>query len=276
MTHMTRPWSTWFLIVLLFIDAANTHAFAGPAIDRWNAELLRPYVPAVSMETDRRIAPEDGARGSDGVKAKLGTQYGATGLVRCGGAVGTAQLTLRSDVITTAAHVLIGADGQPRASCTFQSAAGGTAVAIDPASIKAGSRSPLSEPATRDWAVARLRQPIANAAPYGLAPAGSKPGAVFMFAGGNKRAEQMGAEQCNARGMLAASPQGVREFAIDCNAAPGSSGAALTAGHQIVGIYLGYRSTDPERAQAFSSTHYNFAITVEGPFRHAVLAAAGR
>jgi len=254
---MARPWSKWLLIVPLLIGAANMHAFA------------------VSMETDRRIAPNDGARGNDGVKAKLGTQYGATGLVRCAGAVGTAQLTLRSDVITTAAHVLIGADGQPRASCTFQSAGGGTAVGIDPASIKAGSRSPLSEPATRDWAVARLRQPIANAAPYGLAPAGSKPGGVFMFAGGNKRAEQMGAERCNARGMLGAS-QGVREFAIDCNAAPGSSGAALTAGHQIVGIYLGYRSTAPERAQAFSSTHYNFAITVEGPFRHAVLAAAGR
>jgi hypothetical protein len=76
--------------------------------------------------------------------------------------------------------------------------------------------------------------------------------------------------------MLAASPQGVREFAIDCNAAPGSSGGALTIGHRIVGIYVGYRSTDPERAQAFSATHYNFAITLEGPFRRAVLAAAGR
>lgn len=268
---MTRPWPKWLLIVPLLIGAATMYAVAEPAAGQWNAELLHPYVPAVSMETDRRIAPEN-----DGVRARMGAQYGATGLVRCGGAVGTAQLTLRSDIITTAAHVLIGADGQPRASCTFQSAGGGTAVAIDPASIKAGSRSPLSEPATRDWAVARLRQPIANAAPYGLAPAGSKPGAVFMFAGGNKRAEQMGAEHCNARGMLATSPQGVREFAIDCNAAPGSSGAALTAHHQIVGIYLGYRSTDPQHAQAFSATHYNFAITVEGPFRHAVLAAAGR
>ena len=131
---MTRLWSTWLLIVPLLIGAANMHAFA------------------VSMETDKRIAPEDGGRGNDGVKARMGAQYGATGLVRCGGAVGTAQLTLRSDIITTAAHVLIGADGQPRASCSFQSAGGGAAVAIDPASIKAGSRSPLSEPATRDWA----------------------------------------------------------------------------------------------------------------------------
>lgn len=64
------------------------------------------------------------------------------------------------------------------------------------------------------------------------------------------------------------------ESAIDCNAAPGSSGAALTTGHNIVGIYLGYRSSDPARAQPFSATHYNFAITVEGPLRRALLAAA--
>ena len=132
----------------------------------------------------------------------------------------------------------------------------------------------MSEPATRDWAVARLARPIQNAMPYGLAPAGGKPGGVFMVAGGNKSADRMGAEQCHARGMLAASAHGVREFAIDCNAAPGSSGAALTVGHKIVGIYLGYRSADPTRAQAFSATHYNFAITVDGPFRLAVLGAA--
>jgi hypothetical protein len=218
----------------------------------------------VSMETDWRISPSN-----------LGARFGATGLIRCEGTVGTAQLTLRSDLITTAAHVLFSA-GRPRASCTFQPAGGGTPVAIDAQSIRAGSRSPMSESATRDWAVARLAQPIARAAPYGLAPLGEKPAGVVMVGGGNKRADRMGAEQCNARGVLTAAPDGVREFAIDCNAAPGSSGAALTVNHEIVGIYIGYRSTDPARAQAFSATHYNFAITLEGPFRRALLTAAAR
>ena len=273
-----RRRSKWLLIVPLFAGiAANMAALADPAYDEGHlVQPARLYVPAVSMETDRRISPEDWARRNSTGKSKTSRRFGATGLVRCSGAVGTAQLTLRSDIITTAAHVLIGTDGQPRTSCTFQATGGGAPVTIDPKSIKAGSRSPMSDPATRDWAVARLERPIQDATPYGLAPAGSKPGGVFMFAGGNKRADQMGAEQCNARGMLTASPQGVREFAIDCNAAPGSSGAALTAGHQIVGIYVGYRSTDPARAQAFSSTHYNFAITVEGPFRNALRAAAAR
>ena len=271
-----RRRSTWLLMVMLCTGSVGMPALAqSPHDERYAAELLRPYVPAVSMETDRRISPEDWARRNGSDKSNMAARNGATGLVRCGGAVGTGQLTLRNDIITTAAHVLIGINGQ-RASCTFQPAGRGAPVAIDPVSIKAGSQSPLSEPATRDWAVARLTRPIENATPYGLAQAGGKPGGVFMYAGGNKRADRMGAEQCKARGMLATSPEGVREFAIDCNAAPGSSGAALTVGHNIVGIYVGYRSTDPARAQAFSATHYNFAITVEGPFRRAVLAAAAR
>jgi len=266
-----RRRSTWLLMVMACTGSVGTPAFAQSTHD----ELLRPYVPAVSMETDRRITPEDWARRNGSDKSNTAERYGATGLVRCGGAVGTAQLTLRNDIITTAAHVLIGTNGA-RTSCTFQSAGKGAPVAIDPNSIKAGSQSPLSDLATRDWAVARLMRPIRNATPYGLARAGGNPGGVFMYAGGNKRADRMGAEQCRARGTLATSPEGVREFAIDCNAAPGSSGAALTRGHKVVGIYVGYRSTDPARAQAFSATHYNFAITVEGPFRRAVLAAAAR
>jgi hypothetical protein len=170
--------------------------------------------------------------------------------------------------------VLIGNDAAPRGSCMFQTLAGGAPVAIDTASIKAGSRTPMSEPATRDWAVARLVHPVAGVTPYGVAPSGTKPAGVFMVAGGHKRAETMGAEHCDARGVLATSPEGVREFAIDCSAAAGSSGAALTDRHNVVGIYVGYRSTNPARAQAFSSTHYNFAITLEGPFRRALLAAA--
>jgi len=215
------------------------------------------------METDRRTGLES---------AKIRAQNGAAGIVRCAGAIGTAQLTLRADIVTTAAHVLIDGSGAPR-TCTFQSVAGGAPVAIDTQSIKMGSRAPMSEPSTRDWAVARLARPVSGATPYGLAQPGTKPAGVFMVAAGNKRADRMGAESCKARGMLSASWEGVREFAIDCNAARGSSGAALTAGHNIVGIYVGYRSSDPSRAQAFSATHYNFAITVEGPFRRALLAA---
>jgi hypothetical protein len=82
---------------------------------------------------------------------------------------------------------------------------------------------------------------------------------------------------CRARYVIGTSPQGVREVAIDCNAAPGASGAALLdAQHRAWAIYVGYRSANPDRAQPFSRTHYNFAITIEGAFRRAVHAAGGR
>src|SRR4051794_26273242 len=177
---MCRP-STSLLMAIVFGGIACMPALAESAHDaRFSAELLRPYVPMVSMATDRRISPEDWARRNNRDKSGLGARLGATGLIRCGGTVGTAQLTLRNDIITTAAHVLIANDGQPRGSCAFQATAGGEPVAIDAQSIRAGSRSPLSEPATRDWAVARLTRPIQNATPYGLAPLRAKPSGVFM------------------------------------------------------------------------------------------------
>lgn len=255
---------------LLLAPMAVAPAPAQTRDERFAPELLKPYVPAVSMDADQRRprGPKPDAR------------FGATGIVRCGHAIGTAQLTLKNDVITTAAHVLIGNDGRPRTStCTFEPTMGPVShpVAIDMTSIRAGSRTPLSEPAVRDWAVARLTAPIHGAAPYGLAAARATPAGVVMCAGGNGNPDAMATERCAVRRWLATAPDGIREFAIDCSAAPGSSGGALIVGHDMVGIYVGFRSASPQQAQAFSDTHYNFAITVDGQFRRAVHAlASGR
>src|SRR2546421_8487018 len=97
-----RCCSTWLLIATLFAGGAGVPASARAAPDvHYPAELLRPYVPMVSMETDRRIPPEEWARRNNIDKSGLGARFGASGLIRCGGAVGTAQLTLRSNIITT-------------------------------------------------------------------------------------------------------------------------------------------------------------------------------
>jgi V8-like Glu-specific endopeptidase len=202
---------------------------------------------------------------------------GATGLVRCGAATGTGQLTVRNDVITTAAHVLIDQHGKHRIGCVFEpTMAGEGPVPIDFHSIRTGSSSPLTERATRDWAVARLVAPVRGVTPYGLGQASASPTAVIMCAGGNRAHTAMGTEACSTRRVIGAANDGIREIAIDCNAGPGSSGAALVSHNKVVGIYVGYRSSDPKRAQAFSDSHYNFAITVDGPFRRALLAAAER
>jgi hypothetical protein len=216
---------------------------------------------AVLMERDRRGSPY----------ANSHTHVGATGLVRCGNTVGTAQLVLRHDVIVTAAHVLFGsADG----NCVFMPRMGsGEPIPVDSRTIRAGSRTPLSQAATNDWAVARLSQPVPDATPYVLA--GASLGPVTLCAAGNGGPTQFGAETCAVRTVLKTAADGIRELAIDCSGSPGGSGGAIIGRNGgIAGIYIGYRSAHPDEAGPFSSTHYNFGITIEGAFRRALLAEA--
>ena len=102
-------------------------------------------IPAVILEKDRRTTPSQNSRASPG----------ATGLVRCGAAIGTAQLTLKNDVITTAAHVLMGPDGRPRTGCVFEAIHGHDRVPIDPTSIRPEVRFRFST-RVHSWAVAPL------------------------------------------------------------------------------------------------------------------------
>ena len=267
----------WLIAVCLVTAATGAVGGASLVGGASDSELLRPFVPAVSMSKDRRVVPEEFARRAGLGRQEMAQQVGASGLIRCGSATGTGQLTVRNNVITTAAHVLIDQYGKYRIGCVFEPAMiGGGPVPIDFASIKTGTKMPLSNPATRDWAVARLLSPVAGVAPYQLGSAGSGPTAILMCAGGNRSGEAIGMEQCSTRRVIGAASDGIRELAIDCNAGPGSSGAALIAGDKVVAIYVGYRSIDPNKAQAFSDKHYNFAITVEGPFRRALLAAAAQ
>lgn len=229
----------------------------------------RDFVPAVRMDVDRRAPIASYAR-----QTKMPSrEMAASGLVRCGEAVGTAQLTLRADVITTAAHVVIGPGGRPRQDCEFVSL-GAPPVRLDMATVKTGSTQPLAEPATRDWAVARLVDPVPGVAPFSLSAPGAIAKAVMMCAAGFGLPGKVSVEHCRMRDVIKTAADGIREIAIDCNAAPGSSGAAVVYGRRIYGIYVGYRSADPQRAQAYSQVHYNFVISIDGPFRRALLAAA--
>jgi hypothetical protein len=266
-------------LVLLVLSGLVLLAMSGlpaPAAsdDASPAELARPFVPSISIQPDSNQSP--GAAAGGFAWGQPGAGFSASGIVRCGGAIGTAQLVLRADLIVTAGHVLVGPQGPRGGACIFEPAAGGGAVAIEEHSIRSGSARPLADPAARDWAVARLAAAISGARPYALAAPPGVPAAVAMYAGGHGRADGMAVERCSARYFIGTSAQGVREVAIDCNAAPGASGAALLdARHRAWAIYVGYRSANPDQPQPFSRTHYNFAISIEGPFRRAVQASAG-
>ena len=249
----------------LLATTGATIALASDTTDGSSPTLSQSIVTAVLMERDRRSNPD----------AASHQRFGATGLVRCGNMVGTAQLVLHRDVIVTAAHVLVGQAA--RTDCVFMPGMGsGQAIAIDTATIRAGSRSPLSQAATSDWAVARLAAPV-FASPYALAAPGTQPATVTLCAGGNGSPTHFGTETCAVRRVIKTAPDGIRELAIDCSGSPGGSGAALLSGRgTIAGIYVGDRSTNPAEAQPFSETHYNFGITIDGAFRRALLAEAGR
>jgi hypothetical protein len=236
-------------------DEADAKIIVKPSQARASRQM------AILMDRDRRGSPY----------ANSQTHVGATGLVRCGSTVGTAQLVLRRDIIVTAAHVLFGASG---GDCVFLPRMGsGEPIPIDLRTIRAGSRTPLSQAATNDWAVARLTAPVLDATPYGLS--GASLGPVTLCAAGNGGPTQFGAESCAVRSVLGTGADGVRELAIDCSGSPGGSGGAIISRNGgIAGIYIGYRSAHPDEAGPFSSTHYNFGITIEGAFRRALLAEA--
>jgi hypothetical protein len=235
------------------------------------------YERAVRMDVDRRADPEAFAMRAGVDRDELRGRYGASGLIRCGDAVGSGQLTLRNDLITTAAHVLFDKSGKLRsATCSFEPLfAQGLKVDLDIHTIQTGSSIPYAEPATRDWAIVRLTAPVERAQPYSLGGANLGALPIFMCAGGNGGGDTWGAERCSTREVTKVADDGIREITIDCSADHGASGAALVSeGNDMIAIYVGYRSTAPKAARPYSPTHYNFAITVEGPFRQALVAMA--
>jgi hypothetical protein len=209
---------------------------------------------AVPMAEDRRIV-QPGA-------------FPATGLVRCAGGTGTAQLVGSAQVIVTAGHVLIGRGGKGQGcSVTFGTAAGNRQIEIDMSQLRSGTANPLSAPAAQDWAVARLMEPVSGVRPFSTA--GATRGQQIRLVSARTLTGSGGptVEPCSIRGRT----PGQAELAIDCSAQAGDSGAALLASDgRVVAIYVGFRSTAPGRSAPFSDSHYNFAIPVSGAMSAAI------
>lgn len=217
--------------------------------------------------------------------AEVIRNHAASGLIQCGNAHGAGQLTLSDDVVTTAAHVFYDENGLPRArSCTFEYTAGKAEqhVTIDVANVVAGSTKPYDVAVTHDWAVARLSHAVTGVRPYGIAgDAHANEPMTFVARGhidwGN--AKNLSLQDCTLHDQLSEGEEGTREFSFDCDTGDGASGGAVMLDHdasQVGGILVGWRSNKPFQAVPFSRMHYNFAVTLEGAFREAVIAAAGK
>ncbi|GAC1330366.1 MAG: hypothetical protein NVSMB26_07690 [Beijerinckiaceae bacterium] len=270
---------------LAFVTALASPAAAGslPPPITPAASAFLPVTQVLVFGKNSRRSPEDFATEQHLKVADLKRSHAASGLVECGEAHGAGQLTLVSNVITTAAHVFYDEKGALRGkTCTFAIELNGQPirVPVDLASIKAGSSDPYAGAAVHDWAVAKLTKSIADVAPYQLAESVQADAPVEFVARGHidwGDGRRMSMEACHLRDQLSGGKEGTREFAFDCETGDGASGGAVLMGEdqmQLGAILVGWRSNKPYRAVPFSPTHYNFAVSIEGAFRTAVLDAA--
>jgi hypothetical protein len=270
---------------LTIAAALVSPAAAGPFAPPTSAETsgFLPITKVLVFGKNSRRTPEEFAAAEKLNAKDVKRTHAASGLVECGEAHGAGQLTLVGNVITTAAHVFYDEKGSLRAtSCTFAIELNGQVirVPVDLGSIKAGSTNPYAFPAVHDWAVAKLSKSIPDVTPYQLSDSVQADSPIEFVARGHidwGDGRRMSMEACRLHDQLSAGKEGTREFAFDCETGDGASGGAVLMGDdqmQLGAILVGWRSNKPYRAVPFSTTHYNFAVSIEGAFRTAVLDAA--
>lgn len=251
------------------------------AIERKSAATGNLPSSAIIIDQDDRLSRDDYARANGLAAAAVTARFGATGLVRCGSAVGTGQLVGANNVLVTAAHVLFAPGGEPRgrgAACTFEITAAGKRlkIPVDVDKVVCGAREPYSQPAVKDWAVAPLASPVKGVRPYMPVVMGV-PGDIVLAAAARSGGEEYySLQSCHARQVTARAPSGLREVAIDCDAEGGVSGAALLSPDGgFLGVYVGFRSAHPGKVGPFSMSHYNFGLSAEGALRAAIDEVSG-
>jgi Trypsin-like peptidase domain len=272
--------------ICVFLVGISAQALAVPLIKTGMSEATAlKIVPVVVFGKNSRRSVEDFAAQQKLDAAELRTRFAASGLIECGDAHGAGQLTLTNDLVTTAAHVFYDEKGAPRAkTCFFSIETHGkqVRVPIDLGSITAGSKNPYAIEAVHDWAVARLTHPIDGVTPFSLADSETSNMPVEFVARGHidwGEGRKLSMEKCLLHDQLSIGAEGTREFSFDCETGDGASGGAVVteANKPTIGaILVGWRSNKPFRSAPFSKTHYNFAVTIEGAFKKAVVAAASK
>ncbi len=244
-----------------------------------------PLIPVVVFGEQGRLTPGEFARQNGLNASDIVRRHSASGVIHCGNARGAGQLTLANTIVTTAAHVFFNENGALRGDnshCSFTATVGGvlSVTAIDVASVVTGATRPYATSPTNDWAVARLMRPVEGAIPYAIGAAPRSGERIAFAARGHAdwgAGSALSLQNCAMRENLALGADGAREFSFDCDAGIGASGGALLdqSGGRLTGIFVGFRSIDPDRAAPYSPQHYNFAVTMEGAFRRAVETMAG-
>jgi hypothetical protein len=236
---------------------------------------------AVTMDKDGRLTVADFAVRQGENPAVAQKRFSATGIVTCGSTHSTAQLTVRSDIITTAAHAFYAPSGQLRAnpsSCVFVIELGSQTIEVPVLgeTLRVGSNRPYDEPGVKDWAVVRLSKAVEGVTPYKLAATPSSLGDILLVANRHQGWVHDGhraVEACAIRNAVKTLSSAPRELAIDCSTGQGASGSALMlpgAPGVMIGIYVGWRSAHPNMAGPYATNHLNYGLAIEGPFWAAI------
>jgi hypothetical protein len=173
-------------LVLCFGSCAGAYAFDAAHMNQNTSavSIIRPA--AIIGKEDNRRTFEDYAREHNKSVADVYREYSATGRFHCGtssagtGISGTAQVTVRPDVITTAAHLLYTEECKPRSAkhftdCYFETLPHGSTPAqryLVKGQVSFGvgiticPQDLMTNDWDDDWAVMRLERPVENVEPY--------------------------------------------------------------------------------------------------------------
>ena len=244
-------------VVMIVVGVADA-----PAADR-----------RVVVEEDRRVPLLTPSGGPGGMNA-----FAATGRIECGGVRGVGQITGRADRVTSAAHVFFDEAGRSRAEAGRCVLILGTGVAertleLVPDASACGSTRPYGAAGHHDWAVARLVGVSGGVVPYEVA-ANVKAGAAIRAV--SFEGARPVIDTCRVRAVIEV-PGGGRELRTDCVGVDGMSGAAYLTTEsrpRVVGLHVGWRSRDPDRASGFADDHHTFGVALDGAFGRALRVGA--
>lgn len=187
----------------------------------------------------------------------------ATGVLTCGGALATAQLSGAGDVITTAAHNFFGDQCQAWMNdgrCFFETA--GQRVELDMASVKASCPYPNQR---LDWAVAKLKRPIRGVEPYNIPErdwALMPDTSVTQVSGVKNFRPNRQVQECSVRHVL----QGPNYAAThDCDTEPSASGSGqFDSNFTLIAVHTGGRN--PSGGEYKLPQSFNGLVPVSGQF----------
>lgn len=273
-------------VILAIVGVCSTNALAIPRPGNLRA-TPECSESNVTVENQATMIHKIAIFGRDDRKfhqpRKLPSKYGASGLLKCGDFLASAQLIGANDVISTASHNVINKiDCKKRPSCTF-TPAGRDPIKVNMDLMIGSCTNDRPDPqnpnpvvdSTRDWAVLKLEHPAEGVTPYRIPerPVDVRGALLNTFVSITQRDSQVVfavTDGCNL------SHQGhYRNVSAlnDCDNLSGASGGSHLdeAGH-LLGIHVGSRDQLNNGGDFDPDRKFNASVPLSGDFYDAVVA----